>query len=101
MKGDTIFLVECVNIYGYRPSKEERGIISLAKAGEKWTRNMSGWAEENTVDKDVNKIDAKQAKYDRNCVDRIGGSKPTDVAASIQNPLKTEGNSVHCNIQDK
>src|SRR6266496_6225940 len=79
-QGHTVFLVEFVNRQGNRSSKKKSVIIGRTKAGHKWTRNVTGWTEENTVDKDIKQIEAKQTEHNDQWVEMISGSNTAEFA---------------------
>jgi hypothetical protein len=94
-EGHTVFFVEFMNRHGNRPSKKKREIIGRTKAGHKWAGNVTCWAEENTVDKDIKQIETKQPEHNGKCVEMISGLNITEFT---RNPFESLNDSVHYEI---
>ena len=87
--------MEFVNCHGERSSKKKSVIIGRTKAGHKWAGNVTGWTEENTVDKDIKQVEAKQTEHNDQWVEMISGLNTAEFAP---NPFESQNDSVHYEI---
>lgn len=94
-KGRTVFLVQFVNRRGDWSPEQESEIIGRAKAGQKWTGNVTSWTEENTVDDDIKQIEAKRTENNVDGVQVISGLNTPE---SAPNPFQSQHDSVHSEI---